>query len=38
MKIGRYRNERRQLDGFVVTAWAKPAMVKPDCVYKILNC
>lgn len=38
MKIGRYRNERRQLDGFVVTAWAKPAVVKPDAIYKITNC
>ena len=38
MRIGRYRNERRQVDGFVVTAWAKPAMVRPDCVYKITNC
>jgi len=37
MKIGRYRNERRQLDGFVVTAWAKPAVVKPDAIYKIMN-
>jgi HK97 family phage major capsid protein len=38
MRIGRYRNERRQIDGFVVTAWAKPVMVRPDCCYKITNC
>jgi hypothetical protein len=38
MRIGRYRIERRQVDGFVVSAWAKPAMVRPDCVYKIQNC
>jgi hypothetical protein len=38
VRIGRYRNERRQVDGFVMTRWAKPAMVRGDAVYKITGC
>jgi len=38
VRIGRYRNERRQVDGFVMTKWAKPAMVRGDCTYKITGC
>jgi hypothetical protein len=37
-RIGRYRNERRQVDGFVMTRWAKPAMVRGDCTFKITGC
>jgi hypothetical protein len=37
-KIERYRSVRRQSDGFVITAWGIPCMVRPDCVYQISNC
>ncbi|MDP3065484.1 MAG: hypothetical protein Q8N08_02000 [Methanobacteriaceae archaeon] len=38
VRIGRYRNERRQVDGFVMTRWAKPAMVRNQAGYKITGC
>lgn len=38
IRVGRYRNERRAVDGFVMSRWAKPAMVRSAACYKITGC
>ena len=37
-RSAQYRNERRQVDGFVVYRWAKPAMVRGLATRKITSC
>jgi N4-gp56 family major capsid protein len=37
-RSAQYRNERRQVSGFVTYRWAKPAMVRGEATRKITNC
>jgi N4-gp56 family major capsid protein len=37
-RSAQYRNERRQVSGFVTYRWAKPAMVRGAATRKITNC
>lgn len=38
IKAEKYRDSKRQLDGFTLSRWEKPAMVKGEACYKITNC